>query len=104
DFSRLVIDEDATIQDVAGERPLNIEDVRARLQRTRPIEGNRYIAFARLYLSGVPKVPFFFERTRDGDPNDHFDHQHRRELRALWVFSSWINDTDMREGNTLDVY
>ncbi len=104
DFSRLVVDEDATIEELGVERPLTIEDLRTLLERTEPIEGERYLAFASLYLPGVPKGPFFFEGRRDDDPNDYFDHQHRRELRALWVFSSWINNTDMREGNTLDVY
>ena len=104
DESRLVVDEDAVIEENGEERPLRLADVHALLQRVRPLEGSRYLAFASRYVPGIPKGPFFFAGTRDDDPNDHFDHQHRRELRALLVFSSLINNTDVREGNTLDVY
>jgi hypothetical protein len=105
DPARLVVDEEATVEENGRERPLTMEDVRAMLERTRPIEGTtRHLAFASKYVPGIPKGPFFFEGTRDDDPNDHFAHQHRRELRALRVFSAWINNTDTREGNTLDVY
>jgi hypothetical protein len=104
DADRLVVDEEATIEENGQERPLTMEDVRTMLARSRPIEGNSYLAFGSKYVPGIPKGPFFFEGTRDDDPNDHFAHQHRRELRALRVFSAWINNTDAREGNTLDVY
>jgi hypothetical protein len=104
DRDRLVVDEDATIEEDGFERPLRIEDVHLLLERAEAIDGDRYLAFASKYVPGIPKGPFFFQGTRDDDPNDHFAHEHRRELRALQVISSWVNNTDMREGNTLDVY
>lgn len=106
DVDRLVVDPKATIEEGGRERPLTLDDVKGLLRRTRPIDGKgrRYLAFASRYLPGVPKGPFYFDDTRNDDPNDYYEHQHRRELRALWVFSAWINDGDMREGNTLDVY
>lgn len=104
DADRLTVDPEATIHAQEGIRPLTVEDVRSMLRLTRPLSGNRYLAFASRYVPGPPKGPFLFGGTRDDDPNDHYDHQHRRELRALRVISAWINNTDVREGNTLDAY
>jgi hypothetical protein len=105
DRDRLVVDEDATIEEDGVERPLRIEDVRRVLDRAEAIDGgDRYLALASKYVPGTPKGPFLFQGTRDDDPNDHFAHEHRRELRGLQVISSWMNNTDLREGNTLDVY
>jgi hypothetical protein len=41
---------------------------------------------------------------RDDDPNDLIPHEHRRDLRGLRLISAWLNDNDIREGNTLDMY
>ena len=104
DFDRLVLDEDAVIEEDGSERPLTLDDVRALLTKTDTLPNGRYLAFASRYVPGIPKGPFFLEGTRDDDPNDHYDHEHRRELRGLEVFSALINNNDMREGNTLDVF
>jgi hypothetical protein len=104
DADRLVVDEDATIVAEGGVRRLTIEDVRELLRRAPAIAADRYLALASKFVPGLPKGPFFFEGTRNDDPNDHYHHEHRRELRGLHVISSWVNNTDIREGNTLDVY
>ena len=104
DIDQLVLDPKATVEVGDVERPLTMDDVRQILARTRPIEGTRYLALASKYVPGIPKGPFYFDGDRDDDPNDHFDHQHRRELRGLRVLTAWMNDNDIREGNTLDVY
>ncbi len=41
---------------------------------------------------GVDKGPFRFKGRRKKDPNDTWPHEQRRELRALRVFASWLND------------
>jgi hypothetical protein len=104
DRDRLVVDEDATIEVEGIERPLQIEDVHQLLERAEAIEGDSYLVLASKFVPGAPKGPFLFQGTRADDPNDHFAHEYRRELRGLQVISSWVNNTDMREGNTLDVY
>jgi hypothetical protein len=55
-------------------------------------------------LPGDPIGPFGYHGRRVDDPNDRVMHEHRRELRGLRVISSWINDTDRRPANSLDVF
>jgi len=86
------------------ERPMTMEDVRATLARTDRLSNGRYLAVASRFVPGIPKGPFFFTGRRKDDPNDYYRHEYRRELRGLYVMSSWLNHTDMRFGNTLDAY
>lgn len=55
-------------------------------------------------LDGVPKNGWAHAGSRDDDPNDRVAHEHRRVLRGLRVFAAWLNHTDMKEDNTLDMY
>jgi hypothetical protein len=47
---------------------------------------------------------FSYSGTRADDLNDTIEHEHRRSLRGLWLFSAWLNNTDMRQANTLDMF
>jgi hypothetical protein len=42
--------------------------------------------------------------TRPGDPNDWCPHEHRRELRGLYVIGSLVNHYDLKGHNSMDVY
>ncbi len=55
-------------------------------------------------LPGVPLGPAPFHGTRPDDPNDTIDHLRRRSLRGLWVFYAWLNNTDAKYSNSLDVF
>ncbi len=55
-------------------------------------------------LEGRPIGPFMYEGKRGDDANDRINHQHRRELRGYPVFGAWLNNTDLRFQNTLDMY
>lgn len=102
---RLEVDRDATVtgEDFI-ERPLTLQVARDALDRTDPLADGRYVAVASKFVPGPPKGPFFFEGVRKDDPNDHYQHEGRRELRGLYVVSSWINHVDMRFMNTMDAY
>ncbi|MBA2539876.1 MAG: hypothetical protein H0V17_09600 [Deltaproteobacteria bacterium] len=47
---------------------------------------------------------FSYSGTRIDDRNDTIEHEHRRSLRGLWLFSAWLNNPDMRQANTLDMF
>jgi len=64
---------------------------------------SRYRASASKILSGENKGSLKFQGRRKNDPNDPVDHKQRREIRALRVFSSWVNNYDVRESNSLDM-
>lgn len=57
---------------------------------------------ASLKIGGESVGPFKYVGTRTDDPNDLVAHENRRDLRALYVFFSWLNNTDARAGNTYD--
>ncbi len=67
-------------------------------------QNGRYRTTVSLLIKGIILGPIPAEGVRKGDVNDKFDHKNRRTLRALRVFNSFTNHTDMRIDNTLDVY
>ncbi len=71
--------------------------------RSRRADG-RVRALASRFLEGIPKGPFNFTGTRPDDPNDVVPHEHRRELRGLYVVEAWLNQTDTKAGNSLDMF
>ncbi len=46
--------------------------------------------------------PFQFFSTRSDDPNDIVPHEHRRDLRGLFVFSAWLNNNFILPTATID--
>ena len=46
---------------------------------------------------------FQFFNTRSDDPNDIVPHEHRRDLRGLFVFAAWLNHNWILPTATLDV-
>jgi hypothetical protein len=105
DRQQLQVNESAKISDRYGRpRQMTEEDLDGILSRVARREDGAYRAVAGKFLDGVAKGPFTFEGVRKDDPNDWIPHEHRRDLRGLRVFASWVNDNDFREGNTLDMY
>ncbi len=104
DSARLELDPKAELTTESGKRAMTEDDVRRVLELTDPRPDGRYLALASKFLPGAPLGPFIFAGVREDDPNDHFHHQYRRELRGLYVVSSWLNHVDMRYANTLDVF
>ena len=61
-----------------------------------------YRALASRLIEGSLLGPFEYSSTRGDDPNDTIPHERRRALRALFVFSEWIDHIDTRVLGTLD--
>ncbi len=55
-------------------------------------------------LDGIPKNGWSLSGRRGDDANDRVPHQHRRVLRGLRVIAAWLNHTDMKEDNSIDMY
>jgi hypothetical protein len=104
DSARLELDSDAELEDDYGERPMTQGDIAGVLSLTDPLPDGRYLALASKFVPGRPLGPFLFSGVRFDDPNDYYHHEYRRELRGLYVVSSWLNHVDMRYANTMDVF
>jgi hypothetical protein len=105
DPSRLVVAPDATIEGkYRKERPMTDEDLETILSKAPTTEDGKFFADVSLGIQGKPIGPVKYNGVRKDDPNDTVLHENRRELRGLRVMMSWVNDTDARRGNTLDVY
>lgn len=87
-----------------GERPFDEDDLEKLLTRGARVEDGRYYASASLFLPGKVVGPFSFRGKRRDDPNDRFHHHSRRELRALYVVYSWINNWDVKDHQSLDTF
>lgn len=55
------------------------------------------------HVTGQALGAFSFSGHRADDPADSIPHEHRRELRGLYVVAAWLNHTGLFRGTTLDV-
>jgi hypothetical protein len=55
-------------------------------------------------MPGQPIGPWRYEDTRSSDPNDTIPHEDRRDVRGVRLLAAWIDNTDSRAQNTLDVW
>jgi hypothetical protein len=86
------------------QRPLTQEDIQKILRKAAVTPDGRYRVMASKLLPGKPKGPFTQVGLRGDDPNDLIPHEHRRELRGTRVIASWINNWDLKEPQSLDMY
>jgi hypothetical protein len=100
----LGIAKDATVRLSDGSRrPLHWGDIDEQLSRAnRDPDGSYRITLGEA-IQGKPLEGFLYTGTRPDDPNDVVPHENRRELRGLRVFSAWVNHTDAKAINSLDV-
>jgi hypothetical protein len=102
---QISIADDATHKDdLRRKQPFSRALLEEMLEGSPRTAGGSYRATASLFLDGVPKGGWALEGTRSDDPNDRIAHEHRRELRALRVVAAWLNHSDMKLDNTLDMY
>jgi len=106
DPKRLEIGDHVEITDphTGMKRDLTMDDVDEMLLRVAKTPDGRCRVLASKMLKGKSKGPFPQVGLRMDDPNDLIPHEHRRELRGLRVIASWINDWDLKEAQSLDMY
>ena len=104
DPSILRIAEDAEAERRGEEVPLQQGHVDQALRKGTWLPDGRVRALASLYLEGEPLGPWRYEGVRADDLNDVVPHQHRRELRGMYVFAAWLEHFDTREQNTLAMW
>jgi len=101
---RLVLGKRIEIRDAFGKRrTLSERDVDEVLMTVPREPDGSLRAVASRYLTGALLREFRFHGTRRDDPNDVVRHEHRRDLRGLFVFCAWLGHDDSRAINTLDV-
>lgn len=102
DRSQLAIDAKATMTVDNRKLPIRAIDVDRVLARLAKEKDGRFRAAASTLVPGELLGPFRYSGTRSDDPNDVFPHEHRRDLRGLYVFAAWLGHDDSRSINTLD--
>jgi hypothetical protein len=100
----LAIAPDATVRVAGGgRRRMHGSDLDEQLRRAHRNPDGTYRVILSQALAGTPLEGFLYEGTRPDDPNDIVPHENRRELRGLRVFSAWVNHTDAKAINSLDM-
>jgi hypothetical protein len=103
DEDTLVLGDDVKVTDETGEKqPMSRRDVTAALARVPRREDGQIRGLASFFLPGKILGEFRYYGTRMDDFNDIVLHEHRRDLRGLFVFCAWLNHNDSRAINTLD--
>ena len=100
----LVVANGATVRQLGGKRrPMRPSDIDEVLERAERNPDGTYRVIVTEGLAGVRLGGFTYIGTRPDDPNDVVPHENRRELRGLRVFSAWLNHTDAKALNSLDM-
>src|SRR5215471_7318032 len=103
-ISDLRLSEKAQITGETGRsRNMTWDDVQEIVHAIPHYQDGTFRIMASLKIEGEAIGPFYYEGMRTDDPNDLVLHENRRDLRGLFVFFSWLNNTDARSGNTYDV-
>jgi hypothetical protein len=85
-------------------RPFHEDDLEALFGRAARRSDGRYRALASRWVDGRILGFFSWVGRNRHDPNDRYAHQNRRDLRGFGVWTSWVDDIDTVENNTLDSY
>lgn len=105
DIANLSLAPNATTRDRYNRKVVfRWQELREALQLLNPGPDGRVRALFSRFLPGKPVGPAPMHGTRLDDPNDRIPHERRRSLRGLWVFYAWLNNTDAKYSNTLDMF
>ncbi len=101
----LVLAPDAILRGTSGaRRPLTEADVEQALRSALTDERGRIRVGLSQFIEGNPIGPWSYQGTWDEDPNDVVPHEHRRDVRGMYVLSAWLSHIDSRQENTLAAF
>ena len=101
----LLLAPDATIEDIFGsKRRLDRTELAKRLALCEVGADGQLRALASRFLEGKLLGGHPGEGRRTDDPNDRIPHELRRDLRGAYPLFAWLDHTDVKENNTLDVW
>jgi hypothetical protein len=101
----LVIALDAVVKDWNGERGrLDRAELERQLARVVHEPDGRIRGMASRMIDGKSLGGHGAEGVRAGDPNDRIPHELRRDLRGLYVLFSWLDQNDVKEDNSIDMW
>ena len=106
DRPRLMIDETGqTVSSAGHARTAVAEDIDQFLKAVPEGPGRTYRAVATRIPEGRGALlgPYQMWGTRSDDPNDTVPHEHRRDLRGMFVFAAWLNFSSVRAVTTQDI-
>ncbi len=101
-LDKLVLSPKAKIKLTNGTKErMTQEHVKKVLEKATHLGPGRYRASVSQFIDGIPISPWIYEGTWDEDPNDVVPHEHRREVRGMYVLAAWLDHIDSRQENTM---
>ncbi len=98
---QLAADSNSRFVDVSGfRRKLSKEKIDELILMLPWAEDGKFRACAVKTPAGEDKGPFNFQGRRKNAADDKWPHELLRQLRAVRVFASWLNDFEVRDGET----
>lgn len=93
---------DAKVELTSGQvKPMTEDHVQQVLAKATPGPDGTLRALVSRFIDARPISPWRYEGTRSDDPNDVVPHEHRRELRGMYLLAAWVDHIDSRQENTL---
>jgi hypothetical protein len=101
----LLLAPDAVVKDWAGERGrLDRAQLERALAHIVHEPDGRIRGMASRMIDGKPLGGHAAEGIRKDDPNDRIPHELRRDLRGAYVFYAWLDQSDVKEDNSIDMW
>jgi len=101
----LMLAPDAKVKDPFGnKRPMTEDFVDEQLAQVNVAPDGGIRGLVSRFIEGKVLGPAVRDWTREDDPNDVLPHYLRRDLRGQYSIFSWMEHSDIKGDNTLDVY
>jgi hypothetical protein len=101
----LRMDPKASLKDAKGvSRRMTDQDLAGMLSHIDRRPDGSYRGLTSRLLAGAPVGGFPQEGVREDHANDVTPHGDRRDVRGARIFFSWLNNADVKEDNTLDMW